>query len=481
MRRKFLLVVIVISFYLGASMLRRGHEWGDDFASYIMQAQSIWNGRTSEFVQRNSFTIFESSIQIGPVAYPWGYPLILTPAYALKGVHPLALKLPGLFFYSGFLVCLYLLIKTRLTQTDSLILICLFAFNPLLLGFLDQILSDIPFLFFSTLALVLMTGTHERSLFEDIALGFSIACAFFIRATGILLLGSFALVEVVTASRYGRSHEGFNKHVSDVVIVGSTFGLLWLLYALWFPGGGESYFAQYREFKISSAISSINAYFQVFSLFFGEHGFWKVLNYILFVFFLIGAWKRRREDLVLVIFFLMWMLLLITWPFWQGPRFIFPLLPIFIYFAFQGMKFVLGKLPGTYARIGQWTFYGFWSLIVIVFLFNSTVNAYVNLKNGRGINGPFDPYSQEVYRYIKEKTPANSIVVFFKPRVMRLMTNHNSLMSMECDRILKGDYLVLSKKVGNNQQIPPEEIDTCHLPLEEVLTNNRFIIYKIQK
>jgi len=145
------------------------------------------------------------------------------------------------------------------------------------------------------------------------------------------------------------------------------------------------------------------------------------------------------------------------------------------------MKFVLGKLPEKYAPRRQWIFYGFWLLIIFVFLFNSSVNAYVNLKNDRAINGPFDPYSKEVYKYIQEKTPVNSVIVFFKPRVMRLMTDRDSIMSTECDRMLKGDYLVLSKKVGENQQIPPEEITTCSLPLTIVLTNNRLVVYEIQK
>src|SRR5215216_3990185 len=161
MRHALLIVVIFTSLLLGASTLTRGHEWGDDFASYIMQAESISNRTTCEFMEHNSFTIFESSNQIGPIAYPWGYPLILTPVYALKGMNPLALKLPGLFFYVGFLACLYLLMKTRLTQTESLLIVCLFAFNPLLLGFLDQILSDISFLFFSTLTLLLIANTHQ--------------------------------------------------------------------------------------------------------------------------------------------------------------------------------------------------------------------------------------------------------------------------------------------------------------------------------
>src|SRR5512133_1976352 len=122
MQNRLLLIIVIISLILGASTLTRGHIWGDDFASYVMQAESILSGRTREFVEHNSFTIFESSSQIGPVAYPWGYPLILTPVYALKGINPLALKLPALFFYAVFLLCLYVLAKTRLPKTEGLLL-----------------------------------------------------------------------------------------------------------------------------------------------------------------------------------------------------------------------------------------------------------------------------------------------------------------------------------------------------------------------
>ena len=106
MQNKLVFGIVILSLILGSATLTRGHEWGDDFASYIMQAKSILNGKSQEFVEHNAFTIFKSSSQIGPVAYPWGYPLILAPMYAIKGNSPLALKLPGLFFFAGFLVCL---------------------------------------------------------------------------------------------------------------------------------------------------------------------------------------------------------------------------------------------------------------------------------------------------------------------------------------------------------------------------------------
>jgi hypothetical protein len=64
---------------------------------------------------------------------------------------------------------------------------------------------------------------------------------------------------------------------------------------------------------------------------------------------------------------------------------------------------------------------------------------------------------------------------------MVMMTEHPTIMSTECDRMFKGDYIVLSRKAEKNQQIPPENIDACNLPLDQVLKNNRFIVYEVKK
>ena len=141
----------------------------------------------------------------------------------------------------------------------------------------------------------------------------------------------------------------------------------------------------------------------------------------------------------------------------------------------------MSKLPEVNQASAQRAFYAFWVLIAGIFLVRSSMSAYANVQANRAINGPFDPFSMEVYNYIKEKTPPESVVIFFKPRVMVLMTEHPTIMSTECERMGKGDYLVLSRKVGENQQITPDEIDSCNLPLNQVLKNNRFIVYQIQK
>jgi hypothetical protein len=480
MRSALLPIIILISLILGTCMLTRGHQWGDDFAWYIVQAKSIVNGTTAEFMQQSAFTNQQSTTHLGPLAYPWGYPLILTPVVAIKGISPLGLKLPALFFYAGFLICLYFLINTRLTQNESLLVVALFAFNPLILEFLDQILSDIPFLFFSTLSLLLMMQEDKRTLMHSVWIGAAIFFTTFLRVTGVLLLGCFLIVEFFRLLKDRKDRTTVRSIIQSSLTVCLVFILLWIANLLLFPSGGESYLSQYAELFETARRLSVG-YFHVFGQFFSETSAGKYVYYVVLIFFLLGAWVRRKQEPLFILFFVFWMIVHITYPYWQGPRYVFPLLPIFVYFAFQGMKFVISRLPVEYQPAGQRVFYGFWILIAGLFLLSSMTNAYVNLQNGRAINGPFDPFSTEVYDYIKEKTPPDSVVIFFKPRVMVMMTEHPTIMSTECDRMWKGDYLVLSRKVGENQQIPPEEIDACQLPLDQVLKNNRFIVYQIQK
>jgi hypothetical protein len=475
LRNPILIIIIVLSLVIGSATLTRGHEWGDDFASYIMQAQSILNGDPVGFIEHNTFTILESSFQIGPIAYPWGYPLILTPALLLKGIHPLTLKIPGLFFFNGFLICLYLLTKNRLTRTESLLLISLFAFNPILLKFLDQILSDIPFLFFIFFALLWITELEPKQGLWNPILGMIIFFAFFIRTTGIILLAGFLAYQAIC---FYRDYENRKTILNNSVLTALSFGLFWVITSLIFPNGQGSYFEQLRGLTLTIFKENISYYFYLFMTFFGEGPVWTNVYDVLIIFFIIGVWTRFHEDQLLVIFFAFYFIAMLFWPERQGIRFIFPLLPIFVYLVFQGIKASVRKLPERYYQFTFWAFNAFWLVIVGIFLFNSGIRAYSNLQDNRRINGPFDPYSSDVYNYIIAKTPSDSVIVFWKPRAMRLFTNRNTFMSTECDRLPLGDYVVISKK-AENSQIPPGEIDQCNLTLENVFENQRFIVYEV--
>ena len=104
-----------------------------------------------------------------------------------------------------------------------------------------------------------------------------------------------------------------------------------------------------------------------------------------------------------------------------------------------------------------------------------------NLRNGRDINGPFDVYSQEMFAFIREETPPDSVVIFFRPRAMRLLGERDSFLSTECARLPMGDYLALSKKADDSLQIPENQIQGCGLSLTSVFENRRFIVFRLSQ
>jgi hypothetical protein len=434
-----------------------------------------------EFVTANTFTITQSSQQIGPAAYPWGYPLMLVPVYALIGLSPLALKLPGLLSYLGFLLVFFFLTRRRFTLTESLLAVSLFAFNPELLQFLDQISSDIPFLFFSTLTLLLADlYAHETKTKRQRTLaaltGLAIFLAFFVRTQGLILLGAVLLFQGI---RFLGQSQKRRQLIADSFIILGTFGILWRISALIFPGGQSSYLALYAGFSMGVLKSNIVSYSQLFGEFFESLPAQDLFFGIFVVFFFIGLVSRFKGDLLYLLYTALYLIVLWTWPEWQGYRFIFPILPIFIYFSIHGMRVTLEKVRETQKATIQKGVYAYVLLISILFAYHAASNAYFNLSDGRQINGPFDPYSIETYDYIKNNTPPDSVIVFFKPRAMRLMTDRYTLALTECERIPEGDYLALSKKVGENLQIPPERIGECNLSLDKMYENRRFIVYKL--
>jgi len=312
MKNKLLPVIIVISLIISAGTLRRGHEWGDDWAWYVLQAQSIVEGTTDEIIAISDFTNYQSTTHLGPLAYPWGYPLIIAPFYALNGLSPLALKIPGILLYAGFLVCLYSLARSRFPQTESLLITSLFAFNPLLIQFLDHILSDIPFLFFSTLTLLLFLQKDRQEWSHYVFIGASIFFTTFLRATGILLLGSFLIIEFFRLIAARTNRETVKHIIINSFIVCFVFVVLWIVNALTFPGGGESYLSQYANLSVEQVRGFISIYFKVFAWFFGEAPGWSYVYYVVLIFSLIGAWIRRRDETIFILFFVLWMIVHIT-------------------------------------------------------------------------------------------------------------------------------------------------------------------------
>ena len=88
-----LFIILLVFFIIQSLVLSFGQEWlsGDQFG-YIMQAISLRNGSINELIEQRLFTnelILSDKTQS---LYPWGYPLLLIPAYEIFGANIEAFK-----------------------------------------------------------------------------------------------------------------------------------------------------------------------------------------------------------------------------------------------------------------------------------------------------------------------------------------------------------------------------------------------------
>jgi hypothetical protein len=482
-----LAAILLASALLSAALLTRGHLWWDDFASYLMQADSLIDGDTRTFVQRNAFTIEESSSLLGPVAYPWGYPFLLAPVLAILGLKVLALKLISTLFFVLTLAVFYALARLRLPAAWSLLLTAVLAFNPVLLQAHDLILSDIPFLFFSTQALWLIEKTYREGepaprLSAGAAIGGVMFAAFATRTNGVLLVGALAIAQWMRFQTWGE----IRRNPRIVFPPYFVFGTLAALWSLLLPGGQGSYFTHFSMLTPALLLDNVAFYLLLPAQMFDGLPLDWLFSILLGLLFLAGLFSNPRKQAAGLAYIVLTLGLFMTWPERQGLRFIFPILPFLLLIAAEGWSHVSrvvadpanGGGHPTYARIAQWTGPGLTGTLIVLSLFVSAQTGWVNLQNNRGINGPFDPVSAQMFEFVREQTPAGSVVIFFKPRALRLLTDRDAFMTEVCEDFGKGDYVVFHEKQGGNGQVAEPEACPGE-SLSMVFNNQRFTVYQI--
>lgn len=479
------LVLILLSLLLASALLTKDHDWGDDWASYLMQAIAITKGQTQDFIQRNTFTMRMSTQFIGPDAYPWGLPALLTP-FTL-GCAPLnifCLKSINLIFWTLFLLVLYLLLARRLPPLQSALPLAVFAFSPPLLNFNNQLTSDIAFLFFSTLALLLIEQVRQiANPTYRILLGIVLFFAFFVRTNGILLLPTLFLAQVFDyLQTRPRRLPDWKRILARDLVPHFIFGLLTLADLLLLPSGAGSHFERLSAVSLKSLANNLSAYLAMPAFFFSDLPYPEIIYGALLPFTLGGIVLNFKKDFPLIAYLVLSYVLFILWPEQQGIRFLFPILPLLVYFAYRGMTAASFALTSQFQRAGQWVTRGFWLVIVAAFAWTSLTMARDNLAQRRGPYGNvFDPLSIEMFDYVKSQTAPDDVIAFYKPRALRLFTDRYTLLIDKCDALPLAKYVVLRKSRGGVDQVSPDDIESCNpsIAATRVFVNEKFAIYRI--
>jgi len=284
-------LIICASSLLIFFTINDGHNWGDDFSAYIMQAQSIIDGTPDKFVEANRFTVENSSFYLHstafmrgfPTAYPWGFPLLLAPFVAIFGINLTVLKSVGVMSFIASLFLIWFGFRKYHSNLWRLVLISLIALNPVLLNFLNNIISDIPFMFFSTFTLLFIGVSVVEKRFivspviDNIALGLFIAFSFFIRSNGILLLLTLAFSQLFSIVGNNSNNDGGKKNPFSFLPYASFLGVV-LIWRFFLPEGGTTHLKLLHLITFEDIRIHIARYLQILAIFFKGVPF----NYLLY-------------------------------------------------------------------------------------------------------------------------------------------------------------------------------------------------------
>ena len=164
----YVIALILVGITLGICALKISDNFRmvDDFAAYISQGIALVTGRTNKFIHDNTLMISNIDVAylFGPYAYPWGFPLLLAPIYKIFGFNLVAFKSVGIICYALFVGIFYIFCAKRLPKIYAIFGSLLFALNPFLTHFAtNEILSDIPFLLFGFVALIILARLFADS------------------------------------------------------------------------------------------------------------------------------------------------------------------------------------------------------------------------------------------------------------------------------------------------------------------------------
>ncbi len=481
-------------------LLTDGHDWGGDFSEYIMQAKSISEQDISGHIEDNQLTVGPTCI-VGITSYPWGFPMLLAPLYKAFGLDIIRLKMVGVTFYVLFLLVIYYECAQYHSRIGALGVTAVFALNPYMLGFLNQILSDIPFLFISTLCVFLIgrvTIQRRPIISFPIAymlLGVILGIAFLLRTHGILLVILTALTQFISttsgkrngghslsfAHRYPARYDTLKPVLLSPLIESIPYvtllcflGLLALLHVQ-LISGGASQLDYLDKISLDTIAGNIIHYATIPKYFFGR----PVLYAATVPFVLIGIKHRYENDYHILIYAALLISVCIIWPGRQDLRYLFPLLPFYVSFLVTGIE--VFRRPSTiFGRRINLGYFLIAAGIMILSLFAAKTgyHAYNNIKNNRALTwGPFTPEAGEMFHFIKNNTSTEDIIVFHKPRVMRLMTDR---MSIDCGSkgVGTGDYVVIFKQYKYLYDLYYDPLK--NIPQRKtVFDNEQFMVVKI--
>jgi len=478
-RANLLAIALILAVgVLHLATIRAGHEWGDDFSLYIHHAKNIVEGRPYE---DTGYIYNPFWPGYSPRAYPPVFPLLLAPVYALYGLDLMPMKVEVILFFIAALVVVYLTFGRYLSTAATLALLALIGLNPYIWDFKDSINSEMPFIFFLYLSLYLIDqayraadGTRVPSGYTA-AVGLAIYLAYGTRTLGILLLPCLLLYDLLRFRRLSP----FALRVAGLVLACAAVQRL-------FVQGDSSYLDQLGG-DLSVVAGNFSEYRLAFTMFWYE-GYPRIVRTPLFVLLALLAlfgyvMRLRRGPTVFELLPIPYLAVILVWSFYQGNRFLLPLVPLFVFYVMFGLRSLsavrLGRLePALLALLTVMTLGAYITQI--------PRQEYPALSEGVGTRE-----AAELFEYIRSTTEPDDVIVFQKARALSLYTGRPAASYHVTDddqelwgfiRSIDAAYVVTSREeLFRDREFFNGFIARHQAQLEPVYANAEFSVYRIRE
>lgn len=453
------------------------HDWGGDFAMYIIQAINLVEGHPQSatgYIHNPDF------VNNGPANYPIGYSILLAPVYAIFGNDMGAFQVLQSFLAIGFGLALFAFAKQHLSWWASLLVMIIMVYNPWFLNFKREIMSEFSFMIFT---FVFLISVDRKWMLIALILG---VMAVITRAAGWVMVPTILVVMTIAFLKDRQWNLDLTK--TTFLLVGLFVSVLVLdNFVFQIETSGSSYSDHLIEYNLLENAWGNLIYFKdnwTYHLveFLQKWGWKSSLPFTGFVILtLVGAFKIHASYPHQVWYYFGYIGLLLVYPFSQsGFRFIFPIVCFALVLSAVGLKALVPNFKGRAILF---------TALVLAYMSTHSENwKHIIKYQDMVVQGPQHADSQELFGFIENEIEANQPILFSKPRVLALYTGHSSVVNHpNCDESQLRDLiteheveLLLSNKFLGNSALDtfivrnPQELD-----LE--FSNNSFKMYRLKQ
>ena len=109
---------------------------------------------------------------------------------------------------------------------------------------------------------------------------------------------------------------------------------------------------------------------------------------------------------------------LFLWPFSDPYRFLLPIMPLIVCYILMGFAALTSALPRPAAHAA--------ALLALAVVSVSFVRGYFVNYRALQVGGIFAPESRQIWDYLRNHTPADSMIIFRKQRTLSLLTSRHA-------------------------------------------------------